>query len=340
MNVTSEYLNVTCMALGIFETLVATVSVLANGLLLIVLYKNPFKSFRRPFSVLIMGLATTDFLKGCLADAISVWIQFHCAVGKTSWLEEEWNFYTFIDYMLDNSATILVVCFAADRLLAVAAPLFYRNRVTPRKTAIIVVSVWTYALFFSSLQFTGITDEKYDLADSFLHIVLPMLMMLNIHFAILYNLKKRRKIESSHRLEPSQEAPAWVRKNQRLEKNFRYVAATITIVLAVSQLPWLITIIIAISCNECKSKSWFEKFKLFAGFALSLTSAINPILYCWRLKEYRRAVKALITCRKIMTSTSLDSVRPNDDNFVNFNCESKDKKESKDNGTDLECHTK
>lgn len=344
MNATgADKVHVNCLVIGILETLVATISTSANGLLLIVLYKNPFKSFRRPFSVLIIGLAATDFLKGILADSISTWIDYHCTFGIKTWLEDDWNFYTFLDYTLDNSATILVVFFAGDRLLAVAAPLFYRNRISPKKTGTIVVSVWLYAIFFSTLQFTGIPDETYDLVDSFLHIVVPMVLMISIHVAIFYSLKKRRKIETSQRLsEPKQETPAWIRKNQRLEKNFRYVAAVITIVLTVSQLPWLILVIIKMSCGESTTTTtWFINFELFAGFALSLTSAINPVLYCWRLKEYRRAVKALVTCRKITSSTTLDSAHNNvDDNFANSNLHSKDKNKGESKHTDLECRAK
>ena len=325
---TSEGLQaLNCLIVAILESFVATVSSVINGLLLIVLYKNPFKSFRRPFSILIIGLVTTDFLKGLLADSMSASIQFHCAFGKTSWLEEDWNFYTVLDYMLDNSATILIILFAGDRLLAVSAPLYYRNSVTAKKTAIIVLSVWLYALFFSLLQFSGIKDETYDFIDCFLHIVIPMVFMIVIHISIYCALKSRRKIETAAYSHHNQGTPSWIRKNKRLEKNFRFVTIIITMVLAISQLPWLSLVILEMNCTSCKELPWFVNYNLFASFTLSITSAINPVLYCWRLKQYRRALKALVTCKKMPSSSILDSAK--NEGSMDLHVNSKDKKTSK-----------
>lgn len=309
---TSELVGINYLIYAILQSLVAVLSVVINGLLLIVLYKNPFKSFRKPFSVLIIALVATDFFKGLLADSISAWINYQYAFGRSTWLEDDWNFYTVLDYALDNAATLLVILFAADRLVALVFPLYYRSSVTPRKTSAAVAIAWVYSLSFSGLQFTGMDDITYDLIDVFLHILIPMITMIIIHITMYCFLKKKRKVETSAYANSNQEAPRWVQKNWTIERNFRFVAFFITLTLAISQLPYLSLVLIKWKCQECLDSEWLEEYELFADFTLGITSAINPMLYCWRVKQYRRSLKALVTCKDkdndgVHDSTVVDS---------------------------------
>lgn len=304
---TPELEGITYLVYAVLQSLVAVLSVVINGLLLIVLYKNPFKSFRKPFSILIIALVTTDFFKGLLADSISAWINYQYAFGRSSWLEDDWNFYTVLDYALDNAATVLVVLFAADRLVALVFPLYYRSSVTSRKTSLSVVTAWVYSLSFSGLQFTGIADIKYDVVDVFLHILFPMITMIIIHIIMYYYLKQKRKVETSAYANSNQETPSWIRKNWIIERNFRYVAFFITLTLAISQLPYLCLVLLKWKCEDCLDSEWFEEYELFAEFTLGITSAINPLLYCWRVKQYRRSLKALVTCKDGKSNADHDS---------------------------------
>ncbi|XP_031551913.1 melanopsin-like [Actinia tenebrosa] len=294
---TSELKGVNYLIYAIIQSLVAVLSVVTNGLLLVVLYKNPNKSFRKPFSVLIIALVATDFLKGLLADSISAWINYQYAFGRSTWLVDDWNFYTVLDYALDNAATLLVILFAADRLVALVFSLYYRSSVTARKTSAAVAIVWVYSLAFSGVQFAGMEDTKYDLLDVFLHIVIPMITMFIIHTTMYCFLKKKRKVENAAYANSNQETPRWIQKNLTIERNFRFVAIFITLTLTISQLPYLSLVLLKWKCQECLESEWLEEYELFAEFTLCITSVINPMLYCWRVKQYRRSLKALVTCK-------------------------------------------
>lgn len=122
----------------------SVLTITINGLLLFVIFKDPLNCFRRPFAVLITGLATTDFLVGAIGDTTSAKNEFYCVKNE----DGQTNFDYVMDYFIDNSATVLVIALSVDRLLAVAFPIFYRYSIKTTHSAIAVVAIWVYCLAF------------------------------------------------------------------------------------------------------------------------------------------------------------------------------------------------
>ena len=52
------------IASGVFLVVVTLVTALGNGLLLLAIWKDPFKTFRTPNTFFVIGLAVADFLTG------------------------------------------------------------------------------------------------------------------------------------------------------------------------------------------------------------------------------------------------------------------------------------
>ena len=73
MNFTSsQHYREVQIASGIFLALVSLAAAMGNGLLLVTIWKDPFKTFRTPTTFFIIGLAVADFLTGiivCLIQA-------------------------------------------------------------------------------------------------------------------------------------------------------------------------------------------------------------------------------------------------------------------------------
>ena len=287
-----------CSTVGALYLLAAIITLTTNGLLLFVIFKDPLKCFRRPFAVLLTGLAATDFLVGAIGDTTSAKNEFYCVKNEDGETYFDW----IMDYFMDNSATVLVVALSVDRLIAVAFPIYYRCSVKTTHSAISVLAIWVYCLAFSLLQLTDIPEEIYDAIDVHIHITFALSATGVIYFMIYWIIRKRRNIFPGDEVS-SQKAEKQLR-NLKREKEFAYTAFLILLALVFTQIPFLVMIKIESNCKSCVETSWFFVYKKFAGFLLCVSSIANPCLYGWRVKQFQNSFKAIF-CRSRLDQADL-----------------------------------
>ena len=61
---------------AVYLSFLSILTTLANGVLLIVLYQDPFRAFRQPPTIFITGLALADFLTGIAVDPLFAYSYF------------------------------------------------------------------------------------------------------------------------------------------------------------------------------------------------------------------------------------------------------------------------
>lgn len=288
-----------CSTVGALYLLASIITLTINGLLLFVIFKDPLKCFRRPFAVLITGLATTDFLVGAIGDTTSAKNEFYCVKNE----DGETYFDYIMDYFIDNSATVLVVALSVDRLVAVMFPIFYRCSVKITHSAIVVVAIWVYCLAFSLLQLADIPEEIYDTIDVHLHITFALSATGVIYFMIYWIIRKRRNLFPGEEVS-GQKAEKHLR-NLKREKEFAYTAFLILLALVFTQIPFLVVTIIESNCESCLETSWYFVSKKFADFLLCISSIANPFLYGWRVKQFRNSFMAIF-CRSRLDQADLE----------------------------------
>ena len=126
------------------------VASVANGLLLVVLYEDPLRCFRKPIVVSKAVLALIDLLSGSITGIDVSYNSILCALGKenTSSLEGTILAAVFAGFTI-CTANILALLLSCERLFAVAFPFDYRQKPTVRRGVIAVVSVVVYSQTFS-----------------------------------------------------------------------------------------------------------------------------------------------------------------------------------------------
>ena len=288
-----------CSTVGALYLLASIITLTINGLLLFVIFKDPLKCFRRPFAVLLTGLATTDFLVGAIGDTTSAKNEFYCVKNEDGETYFDW----IMDYFLDNSATVLVVALSVDRLIAVAFPIYYRCSVKKTHSAISVLAIWVYCLVFSLLQLTDIPEEIFDAIDVHIHITFALSATGVIYFMIYWIIRKRRNVFPRDEVS-SQKAEKHLR-NLKREKELAYTAFLILLASVFTQIPFLVMKKIESDCKSCVETSWFFVYKKFADFLLCVTSIANPFLYGWRVKQFKTSFKAIF-CRSRLDQADLE----------------------------------
>jgi len=82
-------------------------------------------------------------------------------------------------------------------------------------------------------------------------------------------------------------------QSAHMQKQLMKIASLLIIVFALSLVPFWSFTAIRRYCKGCIEQKWF-----IAGYRLSIpilysNSALNPLLYAWRMRPYRRSFQAL-----------------------------------------------
>ncbi|XP_078380214.1 uncharacterized protein LOC144663154 [Oculina patagonica] len=132
-----------CLGSGIpFVILLLFISV-PNGFLLVVLYRNPLRCFRKAFSVFLVFITAADLFTGivvCSAEAVT---RFLCAFGDGK-IPKEGDIVRILGYFGINSSILLATAMSVDRFVAIVSPYFYLHKVRPRHIVLCNTVNWSF----------------------------------------------------------------------------------------------------------------------------------------------------------------------------------------------------
>ncbi|AWP09591.1 putative adenosine receptor A1 [Scophthalmus maximus] len=285
------------------EVVIAVASVIGNVMVVWAVKIN--RSLRDNTFCFIVSLALADIAVGALviplAITISIGLQTHfysCLLVACTVL------------VLTQSSILALLAIAIDRYLRVKIPTRYKRVVTPRRAGLAVVICWTVAFIVGltpmlgwnnlrrlqqsdsnssnliiTCQFENVISMEYMVYFNFFGWVLPpLLLMLVIYAEIFYVIHKQlnnKKFTTSH-TDPN--------KYYDKELNLAKSLALVLFLFAISWLPLHIINCITLFCPDC------NKPIVLLYIAILLThgnSAVNPIVYAFRIKKFRTAFRKI-----------------------------------------------
>ena len=267
----------------------AFVAIFGNALVLYGVWKTP--SLRSPFILLLCGLASTDFSVGFMAQPMFIARSFVGLFSRSENLKLIFiKIYTMIALCLCGVSLALMTGISIDRLIAIHKPLQYPSILTSSRATRIIVAIWIVSILAASSEFW----ETQVLLASICSVVLICLSISIICHSIMYKIMRR------HRLQIHSQIQAFDDRNARtihiisLRKSV-FNAYIIFIVLVICYCPYLVVSIVYFigKAEELKLELLLSSTMVF------LNSALNPLLYCWRIREIRLVV--LRTFRKLVS---------------------------------------
>ena len=267
---------------GTVLLLFAVLISVSNGLLLFALYKDPLKTFRNATAVLVAALGITDFLTGCVT-AVDVGI---CHIIEATTNRKVMLQAKIISQVTVRASVFIMILFAVERFMAVAFPYFYRFSITIRKTLFGCVLCWVFAIVTSCLELT-VDRDLYDMIFLYLTFVVPLLTLSFTYCASCWLMKQKAKRLKTH--------DARKEKSTKVQTQLTKTATLIILVFILSLLPFWSLTVVARYCKSCAKESWFIACYRFSIPILYSNSALNPVLYAWRMQSYRRTFVALFT---------------------------------------------
>ena len=267
-------------ALNIFLSITAAVG---NVLILIAL-KN-VSSIHPPTKLFFRCLAVTDLCVGLIAQPLyATDIILH--IIKTNV-----NVLYYVDKVLVASLSLILcgvsfltsTAISVDRLLALLLGLRYRNVVTLKRVRVVISCFWLIAASgWLRVWKRGIVTNL-----AFLVVILCLVTSIFCYMRIQMKLRHQQAQVQNNVLHGQQNGegiPLNIARYKKTVSNIMWVQ----LALVACYVPWGIVVVLHANGIE-NGATWITTDTL-----IFFNSSLNPILYCWKIREVKQAVKSLI----------------------------------------------
>lgn len=286
-----------CIAGMVLLVVFCTVASVANGLLLIVLYKDPLKCFRKSIVVYIAALALLDFLSGCVTGPGVINNYILCALGReVSASLNGTKFAAIPAEFTICTANLLALLLSFERLCAVAFPILYRRKSSVRRSLFCVGCVVVYTLTFSLSALAGPRWRRTPLRFH-MNTTVPFIALIAVNIALVFAIRwQNRKTQCLlEGLEGSSNSTA--SKRRQKEKALTVTTQLVVTCFVISLLPYLTFMFTDLYFPEYREQDWFFACRrLFIPFVY-LNPATNPLIFNFRLAHFRRAFRLVFRVR-------------------------------------------
>ena len=270
-------------ATNIFLSITAFVE---NSLVLVALHKTC--SLHPPSKLLYLNLAITDLCVGLIVEPL--YVSYLMSV-----LNERWNvcYYALLSSVITSyvmcSASLLTLTVAStDRLLALLLGLRYRQVVTLKRTRMTVAILWI-------LSFVSTSSYFWDVGILILwgKISVPLsLIVSGFSYTKIFLTLRRNQIQVQDHSFQGQPQQRTLLNKARYRKAVSN-ALWVQLVLAFCYFPYGIAEAITPQRGIRLSGYLAREFTKTLVF---LHSSLNPLLYFWKMRELRQAVKNTLCC--------------------------------------------
>ena len=267
--------------LAVINIFLSITAFLGNTLILAALRKE--SSLHPPSKLLYRNLAITDLFVSIIVEPLSViyWI---------SEATERWN---ICHYSLDlRYVTTFVLCSASlmtmtsisvDRLLSLLLGLRYRQVVTLKRIYTTITILWAIAIVSATTYFVNayVTSWLGNIGIS-LCLAISIFSYTKIFLTLRHNHIQPQ--EHVSRAQSTQATPLNLARYRKAVSSALWLQLT----LVVCYLPYAVVVIVT---PQGKLSLPYYLPRQFGVTVIYINSSLNPLLYCWKIKEVRQAVK-------------------------------------------------
>ena len=274
------------ISLSVLNIFLSLTAIVGNVLIQVALYKET--SLHSAMKLLLRSLSVSDLLVGLISVPLAV----------TYWMSvifEHWNICPFAlgltviaSYTLGPVSLLTLTAISVDRLLALKLGLRYRQVVTLKRILAIVITFWV-------VSFISATIYLWDLHITLLcgSAITGLCLVTSVYsYTRIYLELRHHQIQvqgrASHE-QVSQEYPLNVARYRKAVSSTLWLQGT----LILCYLPIAIVGSVWIQ-NYSEFSSSMYLARQWAASLVFLNSSLNPILYFWKIREVRQAVKVTI----------------------------------------------
>ena len=280
------------ISLLLFHSFLSITAFLGNTLILAALHK--VSSLHAPSKLLLRSLATTDLCVGLIAEPLAV--TYLLSALTEQWLICRYAFGAFqtATYILCAVSLFTMTAISVDRLLALLLGLRYRQVVTLKRIYLAVTLFWVVSILGSTIPLFSVSLTLW-----YTYIVILVCLLISIFsYGKIFLTLRYNQVQTQGNItqgQPRQGIPLNVARYRKTVSSALWVQLT----LLLCYLPQGIVDILILESGVTPS---VFIARAFAATLVFLNSSLNPIIYCWKIKEVRQAAKD--TVRNLLCSSS------------------------------------
>lgn len=285
---TTEYI-VNCT----LNAILAIAAILGNGLILHAIRKSG--ALRPPSRALLYSLAASDLGVGLVVQPFYV-------LHKTAELKNNYQLYCIGGIGFHLSANVFsavsfltVTAIAIDRVLALNLGPTYQTTVTLRRVIKVILTIWALTGLW---VFNWIWNLEIYQVFNITVVSICLFVSSAAYITLWFKLRQLRKQTmarwKTEGITPQETNATGSHKfgaYKRSVTNMFYVY----VLMLVCYVPYLSMFFVIQTTKVTSTKIVTLSYTMTILFA---NSAFNPFLYCWRIKEIRKEVLSLLTCKK------------------------------------------
>ena len=273
--------------LSVFNILLSISASLGNAVILVALHKET--SLHPPTKRLFRCLAITDLCVGVISQPL--FAVFYLSYAITG-MNREARYYIGIlnavsSFVLCCVSVLTACAISVDRLLALLSGLRYRHVVTLSKVRAVIFCSWLIGLSCGLIYLWNIRIA---------FTVFFTIVMLSIATSVFSYAKINFKLRQHHL--QVQAFPEGQLKGRQVPLNIARYKKSVSSVLwvqlvqVICYLPFLVVVMLMTYSGV--SGGNFEITFAITATLTYLNSSLNPVLYCWRIRNVRQAAKDAI----------------------------------------------
>ena len=277
--------------LSTLNILISITAFLGNALVIAALQR--VSSVHSSSKLLLRCLAYTDLCVGLILQPLYITYLLSTENSKYCYYFEPVTYVVAAVFCGVSLSTLTAT--SVDRLLALLLGLRYRHVVTLRRVQVLLVLVWFYN---GAAAMTYLYNDSLTVAIACTGLLLCLLTSTFCYTNIYIVLHHHQTHVQVHSHDDDQEDPNKVGTHINIARYKQTVSSAIWLQMAlvVCYLPFgIATIVVYLSETYPPSQALVWELTLSL---LMFNSSLNPILYCWKIRGVRQAVKEII--RKLL----------------------------------------
>lgn len=262
---------------AILDCLISVFSVFVNGLVIFTIHQST--NLHSPSNLLIAGLAMSDFGTGLITHPSHV-IEYVAAVrGDNCTANIAFMVINISGWLFTILSLTTLTFIAVERYCAVVFHLRYNEKVTVRRTMIVLLSIWfTVPLASTLIAVKKLKALNFLLAHAFI-ILIGIFITCLCYFKVFLVLRRHYGQISIQLQAQSLQQPA---SNAAHYRRKFFTVLYIVGAFVACYLPYSIAVL-----------ARFEQRNRMTMLAvLGGNSCLNPLIYFWRIRELREAAKS------------------------------------------------
>jgi len=283
----TEYLFIGHIVTLVLNSVSSLTAVAGNGVVILVVWKTP--ALHTPSNVFLCCLAISDLTVGLIAQPCFV-------IHKIGELLESYSMYCTtrilaesVGYITAGTSVLTMTGIAIERYLALYLHLRFKEIVTTKRILVAALCLWVFFILLAASRFWIANDSIFNniiISLIFVSLTFTFLAYLRV---LKYVRRHENHIRDQKTIQTAQRCPV----EYRLTKMTRYKKSTLTMVyiLGIFVLCYIPFLCVKVVYKIDGYTTSVKTASLYASTIVFLNSSFNPLVYCWRIPDIRKAVK-------------------------------------------------